>query len=184
MGSTNPSSAPQGQHSATTAPQTPGGGNAAGGGRVARRALLTTAAVGACAVATPFVIEKGAQLTETEVRQLLQREIGSLEGIALDDALKIAELTRKVVQYIVVPLARFLTTIGGDALGIVIASLQRVQQVLGVIRVQVSILDGLIGVMQAWQANVTLLPISLQAYANTDINGAEAYLRALKAKVV
>jgi hypothetical protein len=145
--------------------------------------LIATAAVGACAVATPFVIEKGAELGETEVKALLQHEIGTLEGIALEDALKVAELTRKVVQYIVVPLARFVSGIEGDAIQGMITSLTPIKNLADRFHISIPFLDGFLQLLTTWHANISLLPISLQAYANADINGAEAYLRALQAKV-
>jgi hypothetical protein len=153
------------------------------GGKVARRAVLAAAAVGACAVATPFVVEKGVQLTETEVKALLQHEIGSLEGIALDEALAVAELTRKAVQVIVLPLARLFSTLGSGALGIMIGGLTKLKDLASALHQDFSFLNGLLQLLNDWQDNLTLLPISLDAYTNADINGAEAYLKALKAKV-
>jgi len=145
--------------------------------------LIAAAAVGACAVATPFVVEKGVELSATELKALLQHEIGTVEGIALDDAVQIAELTRKIVQYIVVPIARFFSTISGDALGVLIGALQKAEAVLGFVHVPTSLFAGLVGVLQGWQSNVELFPAALNAMSTGDLTGAEAYLKALKTKV-
>ncbi len=159
------------------------GATGTGCARIGRRALLTTAAVGACAVATPFVVINGVKLSEAEVKALLQHEIGSLEGIAIDEALQIAELTRKIVQYIVVPLARFFSTISGDALGVLIGTLQHAVAVLDLVHVPTGLFAGLIGVLQGWQTNVELFPAALSAMSTGDLNGAESYLKALKTKI-
>jgi hypothetical protein len=166
-----------------TAPSGPAAHAPGDGNRVARRALLTTAAVGACAVATPFVVGKGVELSEAEIKALLQREIGTLEDIALDEAVQIAELTRKIVQYLVLPVAQFFTTISGDALGVLIGSLQKTEAVLGFVHVPIQPISGLIGILQGWQTNEQLFPAALKAMTNKDLGNAEAYLKKLKSKV-
>ncbi len=156
---------------------------AMGGGNVGRRALLLSVAVVAAAVATPFALEKGAELAADEIRTLLQRELGDLEGIALDEAIAIAELTRKAVELIVVPLANFLTTISGDGLQELIDTVTRAEQVLELAHLPTDGLPALAAVLTAWKQNESQLPIALQDYANTNIDGAETYLKAVKAKV-
>jgi hypothetical protein len=134
-------------------------------------------------VATPFVVEKGAELSADEVKKLLHQEINNLEGFAIDDAIFIAELTRKIVQYIVVPVSQLFATIGAGALGILIGALQSIEGVLGFVHVPTSLIAGLIGVMQQWQSNVDLFPQALRVTSNGDLKAAEAYLKALKNKM-
>lgn len=153
------------------------------GPKLGRRALLVTAGVGAAAVATPFVIEQGAKLAGTEVGNLLHSEVGNLEGIAIDEAIAAAELTRKAVQIFVLPLANFLATLSGDALQVLLATLQGLRNLIGLAHVDIGVLDGMIGVINQWHTNVSLLPISLGVFANADITGAENYLKALKTKI-
>lgn len=164
---------------ATSLPAAPPPG---AGPKLGRRALLATAGIGACAVATPFVVQKGAELAGTEVGTLLHAEIGTLEGVAIDDAIAVAEVTRKGVQYLVVPLARFVATLSGGGLLVLLTALQALRNVIGLAHVESSVLDGLIGVVTSWHTNVALLPIALSAYATADILSAETYLKALKAK--
>ena len=81
---------------------------------VARRALLVTAGLGACAAgaaATPFIAGKVGELTQDAVNQALQdgiqqgreavlAELSQLEGVTLEGAIAIAELTKLAVNYI------------------------------------------------------------------------------------
>ena len=163
------------------------GPTSSGGPRVGRRALITAAAVGAAAVATPFVVEKGVELSATEVKTLLSKEITSLEkGVetfTLDEAIQAAEFTRKVMQLIVLPVANFYATISGGSLGVLIGALQQAEAVLGIVHVPTSLFSGLIGVLQGWQTNVELFPATLNANTNGELTNAENYLKALKAKV-
>jgi hypothetical protein len=176
-----PPSSPQPEPSAELA-ATSSTPSSAGGANVGRRALLVTLAVVAAAAATPFALEKGAELATDEIRALLQRELNTVEGIALDDAIAIAELTRKAVEFIVVPLATFLTTVSGDGLLALIDTIGAAEAVLNAAHLPTDGLPSLATLLSAWRQNESQLPISLQAYATADITGAEQYLRAVKAK--
>jgi hypothetical protein len=161
----------------------PVGGTVATGGSVGRRALITVAALAACAAATPFVIQKGTDLAEAEMGQILQTELGDLEGVALDEAIRIAELTRQAVDLFVVPLARFLTTVSGDGLQAMADTVGHAITALNALHLPTDDLGGFETLLTTWKANEEVLPIALQSFADTDINGAATYLRALKAKV-
>ena len=154
----------------------------ANGGNVGRRALIVGLAVAAAAAATPFALTKGTELATDQIRALLQRELGNLEGIALDEAIAIAELTRKAVALIVVPLADFLTNASGDGLQALIDTISSAEAVLNVAHLPTDGLPNLATLLTAWQRNEAQLPIVLQAYATANIDGAEQYLRAVKAK--
>lgn len=148
---------------------------------VRRRGLLTAAVVaaGACAagaVAAPHVVP----LAEQEARALALSELKQLEGVSLDAAIEAAEITRTAVRVIVLPVARLVAFLGGNALDLLLAALDGAHNALSYLHLSTESVDALHGVIASWQDGVTSLPIALAAYANADINSAEAYLRALK----
>jgi hypothetical protein len=150
---------------------------------VGRRAALLSLAVVAAAVATPFAIEKGAELAVDEIRRLLEHELGELEKISLDAAIEVADLTRKAVKYIVVPLAQFLATTSGDGLQVLADAITTAENALQALHLPTDGLPALATLLTTWKNNESQLPIALQSFANADIGGAETYLKAVKAKV-
>lgn len=153
------------------------------GGKLKRRALLTTTTLGACAVVTGVGVTKGPEIANYELDQFLKNELGTLEGIGLGDAIVAAELTQKLVQVIVLPVANLVATIGQGALQVLIDAVSLAQQALGLIGKHVDALSGLQTVLQSWQAGIGALPIALNAVTTADISSATKYLKALQAKV-
>jgi hypothetical protein len=153
------------------------------GGEVGRRALLLSMAVVAGAVATPFALEKGAELAADEIRSLLRHELGDLEGIALDEAIAAAELTRKAVELIVIPLARFLATTSGDGLQVLADTIAHAEAALEFLHLPTDGLPALAALLTTWRNNEAQLPIALKRFTDADITGAETYLKGVKAKV-
>ncbi len=166
-------------------------------GRFGRRALLATGTVGLCAGAValaPIGAHQVEQYTQAQVndyfhkgfeagRQALLGELGQIEGVGLDEAIGVAELTRLGVLYIVVPLSRLYATVTGDLLAILASGVQQARSLLGTFHITVSALDTIYTLLTTWQTNVTALPKKLGDYANADILSAEAYLKALQRKV-
>lgn len=166
-------------------------------GKLARRGLLLAAGAGLCVGAVelgPKAIQQAGYYTEQDIknalaagvlqgRQALLAELEQLEGITLDGAIGIAELTRFGVDKIVVPLANLSISIGNNSLGILSSALSTARSNLGRVNVHVDWIDNLQGLVDTWRAN---LPdnATLTHYANADINGAESYLKALQAKIV
>jgi hypothetical protein len=184
MGDLYPPSGPEFRLASTTPTTNPTGTPHEGPtSHVGRRALLAAAALVACGAATPFVLQKGSELAADEIRQLLQREIGDLEGVALEDALAVAELTRRAVELFLVPLAELLTTISGDGLQALSDTVQHAADALKALHLPSDDLDNFARLLTTWRANEAQLPVALDHLANADIDGAETYLRALKAKV-
>lgn len=116
----------------------------------------------------------------TAGRQALLSELAQLEGVPIDAAIEVAQLTRLAVLYIVRPIAQLFATIAGDALGAFVAAITSAQQHLASINVQISQLDQLKSLLTQWQHGVQQLPIALTQYATADIDSAENYLKALK----
>lgn len=166
-------------------------------GKIARRALIAAAGVGVCAGAvelTPIALKKVGQATESDLqgafsagvsagRQALLNELAQLEDVSLDGAIGVAELTRAGVRFIVLPLAGLTSTIAGDSLQILTNALGSARDNLAHLNVHIQWLDQLQQLFSTWHDNAVNLPVGLNQYANQDINGAESYLKALKAKI-
>ncbi len=151
---------------------------------VGRRAFLATAATvtacGAGALAAPKVIP----LLESKAQQMgsdaLLNEIGSLEGVSLDAAIRAAEITRAAVRILVLPLARFVSLLGTGALAVLLGALDIAHKAMALLHLNPSVLDAFREVVTSWQGGIASLPIALDAYATADIDSGEKYLRALK----
>ncbi|HZC05139.1 MAG TPA: hypothetical protein VE338_05825 [Ktedonobacterales bacterium] len=166
-------------------------------GKLGRRALVGVAAVSVCAAGvalTPTAERLAQQVGQQAIdqayaagiaagRQALLSELAQLEGVPIDVAIQVAELTRKAVLYIVRPIAQLFATIAGDALGAFIAAITSAQSHLAGINVHISQLDQLKTLLTQWQQGVKQLPISLTDYATHDIDSAENYLKALNKQI-
>lgn len=170
---------------------------AKGNGKFARRALIGAAAVGVCAagVALAPAAEQALQAASKKAideayaagiaagRQALLAELAQLEGVPLDVAIQVAELTRLAVLYIVRPVAQLFATIAGDALALLLTGLSSAKSNLATINVHISQLDQLTALLSSWQTNITQLPIKLTDYTTHDIDSAENYLKSIKSKI-
>ena len=171
-------------------------------GKVTRRVLLGVVGVGACAgaiEAAPFLVEQAGYHTKQELDQAVQAgiaqgraellaELRNLEGIGLDTAIAIAQLTKFGVQYIVKPLADLSSTIQGDIIGALASGVAEAIAILLGIPAAVPGRSGALGALDnleklliAWRTNVT--QDQLAKYALQDVTAAEAYLEALQAKI-
>lgn len=168
-----------------------------GTGKFGRRALITTAGVGVCAVGvalTPLAIKDATQFASDQAHQALTdgiaqgeqsiiNELGQIEGVALDDAIKVAELTRLAVQYIVLPVSKVVAATGDFLLNGLNTALTATQQGLNDVHIHISQISSMQQIVQSWHDNLHQLPIELNAYATADIISAENYLKALRKKV-
>lgn len=194
--SDNTSSASE-QPAPPTVSAAPAGAPKGRGSKLGRRALVSVAAVSVCAAGvalTPTAERLAQQVGQQAVdqayaagiaagRQALLSELAQLEGVPIDAAIEVAQLTRLAVLYIVRPLAQLFATIAGDALGAFIAAITSAQQHLASINVHITQLDQLKTLFTQWQQGVQQLPISLTHYATADIDSAENYLKSLKKQI-
>jgi len=164
---------------------------------VARRALLVTAGLGACAAgaaATPFIAGKVGEFTQDALNQALQdgiqqgreavlAELSQLEGVTLDGAIAIAELTKLAVNYIAVPVSKLVAGVGTVALQGFADALSTAQDALGKIGQHSDQIDGLHNMVISWKSALGLAPTILSDITIKDINSAEAYLKALDQKI-
>lgn len=151
---------------------------------VGRRAFLATAAtVTACgvgALAAPKMIPVLESKAQDMGRAALLNEIGSLEGVSLDAAIRATEITRAAVKILVLPLARFISAVGAGALAALLGALDLAHNAMSVLRLNTSVLDAFREVVTGWQNGAASLPIALDTYVTADIDSGEKYLRALK----
>lgn len=155
------------------------------GPRIGRRAALAAVGVGvvgAGALAAPTLVPLAEQRIQQAERDAILGEIGNLEGVSLDAAIRAAEITRAAVQVIVLPVARLVSRLGSGALNLIIGSLNAAINALNVIHVRVDLITGLRDVLVTWNNNLNALPIKLSDYTTADITSAEKYLKSLKQK--
>jgi len=151
---------------------------------IGRRAFLATAATvtacGAGALAAPKVIPALESKAQEMGRDAVLNEIGSLEGVSLDAAIRAAEITRAAVKILVLPLARFIALMGTGALSLLLGALDLARRAMSLLHLNTSVLDAFRDVVTSWQGGVASLPIALDTYTTADIDSGERYLRALK----
>jgi hypothetical protein len=164
---------------------------------VARRALLVTAGLGACAAgaaATPFIAGKVGELTQDAAkaaydaginagREALLAELSQLEGVTLEGAIAIAELTKLAVNYIALPVSKLVAGVGTVALQGFADALTTAQDALGKVGQHIDQIDRLHDLVITWKTALGASPTILSDIANKDINSAETYLKALDAKI-
>jgi hypothetical protein len=153
-------------------------------GVVGRRALLAgAAAAGACgvtALAAPQIVSKVQQEATNLGHQALAHELGTLETVTLEDAIRAAEITKAAVQVIVLPLAKLFALLGGDALSVLLDSLNIATNALRSLHINIAALTGLRNTVSEWHAHISSLPIKVTDYATANIDSAVTYLKALK----
>ncbi|HEX9036709.1 MAG TPA: hypothetical protein VF808_06915 [Ktedonobacterales bacterium] len=154
------------------------------GPRVGRRALLVTATAatlcGAGMFAAPQVTTALEAQAQAMGRAAILNEIGDLEGVSLDAAIRTAEITRMAVKLVVFPLARFVAAVGSGAFDLLLKVVDTLRGVAGPVGVNISQLNAFRDMVVSWRGSVSALPITLDAYLTADIESAEKYLRALK----
>jgi hypothetical protein len=164
---------------------------------VARRALLVTAGLGACAAgaaATPFIAGKVGEFTQDALNQALQdgiqqgreavlAELSQLEGVTLEGAIAIAELTKLAVNYIALPVSKLVAGVGAVALQGFADALSTAQDALGKVGQHITQIDQLHDMVISWKTALAASPTILSDITIKDINSAEAYLKALDQKI-
>ncbi len=117
------------------------------------------------------------------VRKEFITALNDLEGVSLDAATAAAKLTRVAYDVFVSPLVKFLAGIADDFLTVTLRAFIQARHWLSNIGQDNSTLAGLQSVLETWVAQSQQLPKQLQAIADADLDGAQAYLRALRRKI-
>lgn len=117
------------------------------------------------------------------VRKELINSLDTLEGVSLDAAIGAARLTRIAYDVFVSPLVTLAATIADDFLSALLAALTQARKWLAAINADNASLAALQAVLQNWVSQAKNMPKKLQTITETDLDGAQAYLRALQRKI-
>jgi hypothetical protein len=170
-----------------------------------RKLLLVAAAAGGTAIAgyelipkVPGALEqagtniehqlqdafnKGVAAGEEAVRKEFINALDTLEGVSLEAAIGAAKLTRIAYDVFVSPLVSLAATVADDFLSITLAAVIKARSWLQQINADNATLAALQTVLQNWVDQVHNMPKKLQTITETDLDGAQAYLRALQRKI-
>ncbi len=170
-----------------------------------RKMLLVAAAAGGTAIAgyellpkVPHALEqagtsiehqlqdafnKGVTAGEEAVRKEFINALDTLEGVSLEGAIGAARLTRVAYDVFVSPLVTLAATVADDFLSITLAALIKARSWLQQINADNATLAALQAVLKNWVDQAHNMPKKLQTITETDLDGAQAYLRALQRKI-
>ena len=126
---------------------------------------------------------KGVTAGEEAVRKEFINAIDTLEGVSLEGAIGAARLTRVAYDVFVSPLVTLAATVADDFLSITLAALTKARSWLQQINADNATLAALQSVLKNWVDQVHTMPKKLQTITETDLDGAQAYLRALQRKI-
>lgn len=170
-----------------------------------RKLLLGAAVVGGTAVAGYELIPRMPQALEqagTNIEHQLQdafnkglaaggeavrrefiNSLDTLEGVTLEGAIGAARLTRIAYDVFVSPLVTLAATVADDFLSVTLAAIVKARSWLAQINADNTTLAALQAVLQNWVNQAHNMPKKLQTITETDLDGAQAYLRALQRKL-
>lgn len=170
-----------------------------------RKFLLGAAAVGGAAVVAyevvpriPNAIGNGASNIEHQLQQAFQNGVNAgaeaarkdllnalddLEGFSLEGAIAAAKLTRISYDVFVSPLVTLAANVADDFLSVTLQALITGRHWLAQINEDSPTLAALQTVLQSWVDQASAMPKKVQAITDSDLDGAQAYLRALQRKI-
>lgn len=117
------------------------------------------------------------------VRKELINSLDTLEGVSLDGAIGAAKLTRVAYDVFVSPIVTLASTIADDFLSALLNALIKARNWLAQINADNATLLALTKILQSWVDQAHNMPKKLQTITETDLDGAQAYLRALQSKI-
>src|SRR6266567_2770148 len=117
------------------------------------------------------------------VRKELINGLDTLEGVSLEGAIGAAKLTRVAYDVFVNPIVTLTSTIADDFLSALLGSLTTARKWLAQINADNTTLVALTSVLQNWVDQAHNMPKKLQTITDTDLDGAQAYLKALQRKI-
>jgi hypothetical protein len=126
---------------------------------------------------------KGVAQGAEEARRELVTALDNLEGFTLDSAISAARLTRVAYDVFVSPIVHFGSAITGDFLNGMLSALKTARGWLAGAYQDNASLAAIQHVLESWVGQVNSLPKQLDAITQTDLDGAQGYLRALQAKL-
>ncbi len=126
---------------------------------------------------------RGVEQGANQVRKEFVTALEDLEGFTLQGAITAARLTRVAYDVFVSPLVQAGATITGNFLGALLSALKTGRAWLARIYQDNATLAALQTVIQNWVNDVSNMPKQLNAITQADLDGAQAYLRALQRKL-
>ena len=166
---------------------------------------LGVAAVGGTAVAAyelapkvPQALESGVANVEHEIQDAFNRgfnagaeavrkefitALNNLEGVSLDVAIGAARLTRVAYDVFVSPLVTFSSTVVGDFLSVALKTVTSARGWLKYYGQDNATLASFQAVLQSWVDNASKMPRQVQSITDSDLDGAQTYLRNLQRKI-
>lgn len=117
------------------------------------------------------------------VRKEFITALDNLEGFSLEGAVNAARLTRVAYDVFVSPIVKFGATLTGDFLNTMLGALKTARGWLAGAYQDNSTLIAIQKVLETWVNQISLMPKQLDAITQTDLDGAQAYLRALQRKI-
>lgn len=126
---------------------------------------------------------KGLAAGAEAVRKEFIAALTNMEGISLTGATNAARLTRLAYDAFVSPVVNLAATITGDFLNITLRTLIQGRGWLARINQDNDTLAALQTVLETWSKRVKEVPKEWQTIADSDLDAAQAYLRALQRKI-
>jgi hypothetical protein len=170
-----------------------------------RKFLIGAAVVTGTAVAAyelvpriPSAIGTGANNIEHQLQQAFQNGVASgaetarkdlinsldtLEGFSLEGAITAAKLTRIAYDVFVSPLVTLAAEVADDFLSVTLKALITGRKWLAQINEDSPTLAALQTVLQSWVDQANTMPKKVQSITDSDLDGAQSYLRALQRKI-
>ncbi|GCF06537.1 hypothetical protein [Dictyobacter arantiisoli] len=126
---------------------------------------------------------KGVSQGVDQARKEFVSSLDTLEGFTLEGAISAARLTREAYDVFVSPIVKFGATITGDVLQGMLKAFKTAREWLAGVYQDNATLIAIQKVLESWVNQVNLMPKQLDAITQSDLDGAQAYLRALQRKV-
>ncbi|HYK86756.1 MAG TPA: hypothetical protein VEV19_15410 [Ktedonobacteraceae bacterium] len=126
---------------------------------------------------------KGLAAGAEAVRKEFITSLNNLEGVSLQGAIGAARLTRLAYDAFVSPLVTLAATVTGDFLNVTLQAVMSARGFLVKFNQDNSTLAALQTVLATWVKQVNEVPKEIQTITDADLDGAQAYLRALQRKI-
>lgn len=126
---------------------------------------------------------KGVAQGAEAARKELITALDNLEGFTLEGAVTAARLTRVAYDVFVSPVIQFGANIATDFLSAMLKAFKTARMLLAGVYQDNATLQAIQKVLESWVDQVTTMPKQLNSITQADLDGAQAYLRALQRKI-
>jgi hypothetical protein len=126
---------------------------------------------------------KGLSQGADNARKEIITSLENLEGFTLEGAVTAARLTRVAYDVFVSPVIKIGATVATDFLDAMLKSFKTARMLLAGVYQDNVTLQSIQKVLETWVAQVSKMPQQLDTITQTDLDGAQAYLRELQRKI-